>query len=314
MDKETLSRPLTGMHFDLTDLRLFVSVAQAQNLTKGAKRTFLSPAAASTRLKNLEEQLGSRLMYRGRRGISLSPAGHKLLHHAQLVLRQIERLKSDFTDYADDAVGHIRIFANTTAVTEFLPELLARFLASRPQVTVDLQERLNQAIVRGIRDDSADLGIVAGPISTSGLQAFHFTTDRLIVATPAKHPLAGRATLAFTDTIIYEHIGLHESSTLNTFVRDQAERQGHLLPLRIQVRSFEAMCRLIEAGVGIGILPETAARRHRKTMKLHLTDLTDAWAARERRIVVRDLDSLPGCSRSLVHELLAHHPCPSPHA
>ena len=84
--------------------------------------------------------------------------------------------------------------------------------------------------------------------------------------------------------------------------------------MRIQVRSFEAMCRLIEAGVGIGILPETAARRHKKTMKLHLADLTDAWAARERRIVVRDLDSLPGCCRALVRELLAYHPCPDPHA
>lgn len=300
-------RPHRSVHFDLADLRLFVCIAEAQNLTRGAKRAFLSPAAASARLKALEEQLGSRLFYRSRRGVSLAPAGHTLLRHAHLVLRQVQNLKSEFSEYSADTVGHIRIFANTTAVTEFLPEVLAGFLAERPRVSVDLQERLTRAIVRGVREEAADLGIVAGPVPTSGLQALHFSTDRLVVVTPKAHALAHRRRLAFIDTVPFEHIGLHEGSTLQTFVRDQAERHGTALSLRIQVRSFEAMCRMIEAGVGIGVLPESAAHRHRRTMRLSTVQLSDPWAVRERRILVRDLQALPGCARALIHTLMAAH-------
>lgn len=304
MDNDTPMRRRLSMHFDLADLRLFVSIAEAQNLTRGARRVFLSPAAASARLKTLEEQLGSRLLYRDSRGVSLAPAGHTLLRHAHLVLRQIEHIKSEFSEYGADSVGHIRIFANTTAVTEFLPEILAGFLAARPQVSVDLQERLTRAIVRGVREGAADLGIVAGPIPTSGLQALHFSTDRLVVVTPKRHILARRQRVAFAETVAFEHIGLHEGSTLQTFVRDQAEQHGTALSLRIQVRSFEAMCRMIEAGVGIGVLPESAARRHRRTMQLAIVALADPWAVRERRVLVRDVQALPGCARALIHTLM----------
>ena len=126
------------MHFDLPDLRLFIHSAESPSLTQGARKAFLSPAAASARIKALEGQLGSRLLYRDSRGVELTPAGQRLLQHARLIMRQVDYLKSEFTEYGTDAAGHIRIFANTTAVTEFLPEVLAGFLAERPGVTVDL--------------------------------------------------------------------------------------------------------------------------------------------------------------------------------
>lgn len=185
------------MHFDLADLRLFIHIAESPSLTQGARRAFLSPAAASARVKALEGQLGSRLLYRDSRGVELTPAGQRLLQHARLIMRQVEYLKSEFTEYGSDAAGHIRIFANTTAVTEFLPEILAGFLAARPGVTVDLQERLSRDIVRGVLDGSTDLGIIAGPVAATGLQVLHFSTDRLVMAVPQGHPLAGQARYAY---------------------------------------------------------------------------------------------------------------------
>ncbi|HBZ94898.1 MAG TPA: LysR family transcriptional regulator, partial [Pseudomonas sp.] len=284
-------------------VRLFIHIAESPSLTQGARKAFLSPAAASARIKALESQLGSRLLYRDSRGVELTPAGQRLLQHARLIMRQVDYLKSEFTEYGTDAAGHIRIFANTTAVTEFLPEVLAGFLAERPGVTVDLQERLSRDIVRGVLDGAADLGIIAGPVQAPGLQVLHFSTDRLVLAVPLGHALAQRQSVSFNDTLAYQHIGLHEGSTLLSFLREQVEKLGGSLALRIQVSSFEAICRMIEGGVGIGIIPESAARRHSRTMQLAILQLDEAWAVRERSMLVRELDALPGSVRALIDRL-----------
>ncbi len=292
------------MHFEFTDLRLFVHIAETGNLTHGAARAFLSAPAASARIRALEANLDCQLFYRGNKGVSLTQSGEMLLRHARIILRQIDYLHDDFTGPDNDKAGHVRIFANTTAVTEFMPEVLARFLASRPGVTIDLQERLTQDIVRAIRDGSADLGIVSGDIDRTGLEAIRFSTDRLVLAVPGRHALTGRQSVAFADTLKWEHIGLHEGSTLLAFLRGLMERNGYERVLRVKVRSFEAMCRMIEAGVGIGVLPESAAVRHTGTMRIALVGIEDAWALRERHVLVRSLDALPGAGRALVDELV----------
>ncbi len=294
------------MHITVADLRLFICIAEAENLTRGAKSAFLSPSAASGRLKALEEQLQNRLFYRESTGLKLAPAGHVLLRHARIILSQIEYLKSDIMKFSGDDGGHVRIFANTTAVTEFMPNILAEFLADRPKLTIDIEEKATKAIINGVREGAADLGIAAGPVATSGLQALHFSTDRLVLATCRDHPLAAAGQVSFVDTIDLEHISLHEGSTLQTFVRAQSEERGKKLTVRVQVRGFESMCRMIEAGVGVGILPESAAVRHRQTMQIAIVGLTDPWAVRERYVLVRDLDTLPGCTQSLIQAIRDH--------
>lgn len=291
------------MHFDLADLRLFIHIAESPSLTQGARKASISPAAASARIKSLEESIGSRLLYRDSRGVELTPAGQIFLQHARVIMRQVDYMKSEFTEYGTEAAGHIRIFANTTAVTEFLPEILAGFLAERPGVTVDLHERLSRDIVRGVLDGSTDLGIIAGPVHAGGLQIIRFSTDRLVLATPINHPLALRRKVKLKETLAYPHIGMHEGTTLLRFLREQVELLGNVLSMRIQVYSFEAMCRMVEAGVGIAILPESSARRHARTMKLSVIEIDEPWVERERSILVRDLHALPSVIRVLVGEL-----------
>ncbi|WP_316156948.1 LysR family transcriptional regulator [Cupriavidus sp. BIC8F] len=292
------------MHFDFADLRLFARIAEEENLSRGARKAFLSPAAASARLKALEDQLGTRLFYRESKGLALTPAGERLLRHTRVIERQFEHVKSEFEEYAKDSVGHIRIFANTTAVTEFMPEVLARFMSERPAVTVDLQERLTRDIIRGVLDGSADLGIISGPLNSEGLEVIHFSTDKLVLATPVGHPLTQKPNLAFEDTLDYEHVSLHEGSTLHAFLTELVRDQRRKLQIRIQIRSFEAMCRMIEAGVGIGVVPLSAALRHRQTMKIEIIELHEPWALRERAVIVRELEGLPGCAKALIDELI----------
>ena len=293
------------MHFDLVDLQLFVHIAEQANLTRGALRAALSPAAASGRLKALESQLNSRLFYRESRGVKLTPSGEVLLHHARVILRQVQHVKGEFGLHGADDTGHVRIFANTTAVTEFLPSLLARFMAERPGVTVDLQERMTHDVVRGILDNAADIGIVAGPVVTTGLEALLFMRDRLVLVTPETHPFNERGSITFAESLEYDHIGMNESSTLNTFLVDVVKQMGRKLVLRIQMRSFEGMCRMIEAGVGVGVLPQSSALHQQKTMRLGIVRLSDPWSIRERHVLVREMVALPRCARALVDNLLA---------
>ncbi|MDN4546980.1 LysR family transcriptional regulator [Pseudomonas sp. C32] len=288
------------MHLDLTDLRLFIHIAEAPSLTQGAKRAFISPAAASVRIKSLEAQLNCHLLYRGSQGVELTDAGQRLLKHARLIMRQIGYLKTEFAEYGTDSSGHIRIFANTTAVTEFLPEVLAGFLAKNPGVTIDLQERLSRDIVRGVQDGATDMGIIAGPVVAKDLQVLHFSTDRLVLVVPKGHVLDTGEPLKFRAALAFHHIGLQVGSTLQEFIREQAEKLGEQLTWRIQVTSFESICRMVEAGVGIGVLPESAATRHSRTMELSIIQLDEPWAVRERSILVRQLEALPGCIRALI--------------
>lgn len=288
------------MLFDLTDLRLFIQISELKSLTRAAESTHLSLAATSSRVKELESRFGVRLLYRENKGVRLSPAGETLLQHAQQFMQQVERLKSDMQQYNNGIKGHIRIFANTTAVTEFMPEVLGEFLARHPQVNVALEERLNHDIVRGVQEGTADIGIVAGEIVGQGLEVLNFSTDRLVLATALDHPLAQAGSVAFADTLEYDHIGLHEGSTLQHFLNRIVSEHGQQLKLRIQVRSFEAMCRMIESHVGIGVLPQSAAQRLGKSMKIALLELSEPWAVRERSVVVQQLKMLPQYARELV--------------
>ncbi|WP_444984857.1 LysR substrate-binding domain-containing protein [Halomonas mongoliensis] len=303
------------MHFDLPDLRLFIHVAEASSLTGGARRAHLSTAAASTRIKSLEAQLGSRLFYRSSQGVELTPAGARLLLHARPILRQVEYVKDEFSDLS---TGHLRIFANTTAVTEFMPEVLAQFLVERPGITIDLQERLTRDIIRGVLDGSSDLGVVAGEVTAQGIEVIPFSTDRLVLAVPDGHELTRYDRVCFKDALIYPHVGLHDGSTLLQFLHDRVADLGVEFSLRIQVFGFESACRMIEAGVGIGVLPESSALRYQQTQNIHLVELHETWAARERSVVVRELEALPPFGQELVKaicrwgagECISHGGCP----
>ncbi|MBU0589667.1 MAG: LysR family transcriptional regulator [Gammaproteobacteria bacterium] len=295
------------MNLSLTDLRLFLCVVEEANITRAATRQHLSLAAASTRIKAIEMQAGMPLLVRQARGVSPTPAGEAFTHHARQLLQQAASLRAELNEYGGGLKGHVRIYANTTAVTDFLPQILADFLHAHPDVSIDLQERANQDIARAVAQGRTDIGIVAGPVESSGLQSLHFSTDRLILVTPAKHALARRKRVSFAQILDEDFIGMHEGSTLQQFLAKVEDDLGKRLKPRIQLRGFDAMCRMIEVGVGVGILPESAARRHSATMAIALVDLADDWAVRERHLLVRDLERLPGYARDLLNEICNRH-------
>jgi molybdate transport repressor ModE-like protein len=293
------------MRFDLSDLSLFRHVVEAGSITHGAERAHLALAAASTRIRNMEDALGAALLVRGRGGVTPTQAGRTLLQHARAILRQAERLREDLGAYAGGQAGQIRVLSNTNALTEFLPESLSSFLAAHPHVSIDLEERLSDEIVGMIAEGVADLGIVAGTVDASALETYPFRKDRFVLVVARDHPLARRAKVSFGQVLEHDFVGLDRSSALQRFLADKAARIGQPLRLRVQLRSFDAVCRMVECRVGIGIVPETTARRVAKTMAIAAVALTDAWAVRELTICLRRLDELPPYTRQLVEHLRA---------
>jgi len=294
-----------AMHFDLVDLRLMVRIAETNGLTRGAEASHMSLPAASTRVKNLEESIGAKLLYRTSQGVTLTPPGQAFVHHARLVLGQIEHLRGDLQSYAKGIKGHLRVFANTTALGEFLPPVLRDYLRSHPDVNIDLRERLSHDIVRAVTEGQTDIGIVAGAVRTENLETLPYRQDTLLLVVPRGHALAGSGAVAFADTLDLDHVGLHEASAIHAFLRQACDKLHRVLPTRIEVGNFEAACRMVEAGVGVSILPGSAARRHALAMAIDTVALSDDWSLREMQICMRSLQALPAFARDLVDLLVA---------
>jgi DNA-binding transcriptional LysR family regulator len=292
------------MQFDLVDLRLFLEVARRSNLTRGAAAVHLSVPAASARIKALEAQAGVQLLAREARGVRLTAAGEAFLHHARTLLRETEQLRGDLAEYARGLRGQVRVFANTTAVADILPAVLPGFLRAHPKVSVELREMNNPEITLGIRERRADVGIVADRVDAFGLQAIHFSTDRLVLVVPHGHRLAKRRSVAFAETLGENHVGMHPTSSLHVFLSQVADSAGLALRLRVQLSSFDAVCRLIAAGAGVGVVPASSARRHLGGLELAMVELKDDWRVRERFAVVRQGEPVPAYAQALIDALV----------
>src|SRR6185503_7196961 len=291
------------MRFDFTDLNLFRHIVEAGSITHGAARSNLALAAASTRIRKMELSFGTPLLVRGRAGVKPTPAGRTLLQHARGILAQTERLQEDLSPYARGLAGQVRVLSNTNALTEFLPETLSSFLMAHPDISVDLEERLSDEIVGLIAEGHADIGIVAGTVDYGGLNTFPFRSDRFVLVVAKNHPLANRSRIGFAEVLDYDMVGLDRASAIQRFLADKANRIGRRL--RVQLRSFDAICRLVECNVGVGIVPETTVHRIERTMSISVVRLTDPWALRELTICVRDVEVLPPYARQLVDHLRA---------
>jgi DNA-binding transcriptional LysR family regulator len=290
---------------DFVTLKLFVAIADERSLTKAAEREHLALAAVSKRVSDLESQLGIALLYRQPKGVELTPAGHALLHHARNVMDNLEQLNADLSEFSQGVKGHVRIHANTSAVIEFLPDDLSAFTRLHPQVKIDLEERVSSETIRAVREGLTDIGIFAGHVPADDVQVFSYRHDQLVLVTPREHPLAERSSISLRDAVSYDFIGLQQDASLHSLLQHSAHHLGMPLRLRIQVRSFEAICRMIHTGMGIGILPELAVRTYLPALDVRVIPLDDPWARRELKIAVRSLEALSMTARQMLEHLIA---------
>lgn len=292
--------------YNLTDLRLFVAMAEERNLTRGAARAFLAPSSASHRLRRLEDALQTPLFDRQPRGLEPTRAGEALLRHARQVFACIEQMHAELSPYASGIRGQVSLWANTHATHSYLPDDLAGFLKRHPQVSVSLEERTSTEIAMAVAHGEIDVGVLADAgAQGAGVVLWPYRQDRLVLIVPQGHALAQRASVAFAEVLDQAFVMLHSGSAIHTFTMNAAAALGRHLDVRIQVRSFEAVCRMVGAGVGIGLVPRSAVPRAGLSEPPVVVALDEAWAQRDLQVCVRQGVELSGFASALVQHLRA---------
>lgn len=288
------------MRYDLPDLRLVAAIADTGSLTRAAERVHLAASSASHRLSQLESALEVPLFIRHARGLMPTAAGESLLRHARQVLAQLEQMHADLAPYVGGLHAQVTVFANTNAINCFLPEDLGDFLHAHPQIRVSLEEQPSPAIIRAVAAGQVDIGVVAAEGDLGGLVVTPYRRDRLVLIVPVGHSLAGLDKIAFAEVLTEAFVCLHAGSAIHTFMMNHAALLGGRLDVRIQVRSFAAVCRMVAAGVGIGMVPRSSVSA---VDSLKMVEITDPWAPRDLQLCVRSPAGLVPAARALFEHL-----------
>ncbi len=291
------------MRIDLLTLKLFVAVFEEQSLAKAAEREHIVPSAISKRIADLEQTLKVELFHRQRTGLQPTPAGHALMHHARVLMRNVSQMESELVEYSQGVRGNIRIYSNISALVQYLPADLSSFLSLHPLVKVDLEEATSPVTIRAVADGIAEIGIYGANIPAPGLLNLPYRRDRLIVLVPRGHPLSEQESVKLADVLPYDLVGVQKNSSIDTLVIKAAADLDITVKLRIRVSGFDAVSRMVEAGLGVALIPDIIAQNYMPKMAIASITLDEPWAARQLNICVRDMESLSGAASLLVQHL-----------
>lgn len=275
------------MHYDLTDLKVFLAVAEELNLSRGAARCHLSPSSVSLRLKALEDSIGAPLFLRRARGVELTRAGAVMLEHVRRCLAQLEQMHADLLPYARGIKGHITLFANNNAISSHLPADLARFFALYPAVRITLEERPSMDIVAAVAAGRADLGVVAVEQPHPELRYLPYREDELVLLVPLSSPLARLSRVSFKSCLGEPFVSLQSGMAVHTFLANHAAALGGQLDVRVQVSGYRAIAHLVASGAGIGVVPRSALEEADR-QRLAVLRLEEPWALRHLQVCLRE--------------------------
>jgi DNA-binding transcriptional LysR family regulator len=291
------------MRLDPTSLKLFISVVEEGTIAAAADREHIAASAVSKRIGELEASLCTELLSRTNKGVAATAAGIALLNLARRVLHDLDDVYVQMSEYSSGVRGQVRIFANISAITQFLPGEIKSFLTEHPEVQIHLEEKISTVVMKAVAENAADVGIFTTIPHDQNLEVFPYHCDQLVLITPQQHPLARRRSVPFKETLEFDYVGLHTGSAINLQLIKAASELNRTLKLRIQVTAYDALCLMVEAGLGIGVLPKMSAKPYAKTLGIRVIPLDDPWAERELKICVRSFDSLPVAAQLLVNHL-----------
>lgn len=291
--------------FDLVSLRLFVAVVDAGSLTGGAERFGISLAAASKRMVELEQHCSLHLLQRGQRGVSATPHGQTLHRHAIEVIARLEQLAQVVSDLESGASGQLRLSANPSAFGGFLPAVLADYALRYPHVPIDLEDLLSEEGVRAVQKGSVELAVIGDNVPSEGLETLLCNVDELVLLVPQQHALAAYRAVPLTQALAYDLIALPRSASLTRKVIAAAEAVGQSARIRMQVRSFDSMCRMIAHGLGVAIIPQAAAQLYADALGLVVLNLLDAPMERRLLLAMRRRNELSSAGAALVQMIEA---------
>ncbi|MBT9488494.1 MAG: LysR family transcriptional regulator [Rubrivivax sp.] len=289
---------------DLTTLRVVIAVADSGSISAGSQRANLALGAASARIAALEASLGVALFERSSRGVRITPAGHVLVQRGRELLADADRLAVDLRDLALGLQGSVRVLANASAMLEILPQRLAAFGRTHPLIRLELEERNSPDIPLSLLDGRADLGIVDIAHPLQGLRFRDLFSDTLVLVVPQGHALAGHAGVRFEALLDQDFVGLIDGNAISGRLTAAALALGQTLRIRMQMRSFDAVCRMVAAGLGVGVLPVQAIAPQLAGLPITAVPLDEPWACRTHRLVTREAGALAPPAQALLQALL----------
>ncbi len=275
------------MRYELTDLRLFLAIAEAKSLSGGANAVHLTASSASYRLKNLEFAMGVPLFKREARGMELTPEGVFVLKHVRSLLAGVERMHGEVSGFASGLKGSVKLFANSSSLNGFIVPSLSRFLSANPNVNILLEERSSNTIEAAIAGQEADIGIFAGRAESAGVNATRYAVDELIIAAPLNHPMVENSPVRFPAVLDLDFVCMSRSSSNYVFLRDMAKLAGKTPKVRIHVHTFDAVLSMVEAGVGVSLVPRSVAATALREERIAAVALSEPWALRELTLVTQ---------------------------
>jgi DNA-binding transcriptional LysR family regulator len=288
---------------DLQTLRVVIAVAESGSISAGSDRLQLAVAAASARISAMEAALDIRIFERSPRGVELTPAGRMLVQRGRELLDGADRLAVDLRDWSLGLAGHVRLLANASALLQLLPQRLEAFSRSHPRIHVEVEERMSPEILGALLEGRADVGVVDVAPPTRGLAFVPFFRDQLALVLPAGHALAGEREVRLPQLLAENFIVIAGANMVTTRLFNAAAALGEPLQVRMQMRSFDAACRMVAAGLGVAVLPAQALMPQLAHLALKAVPIAEDWAQRTHHLALRSGDDAPAVARSLVEAL-----------
>jgi DNA-binding transcriptional LysR family regulator len=291
------------VRFDLLSLELFVAVCEEQSIAKAAERENIAASAVSKRISDLEARLKMPLFVRSSKGLELTPAAYSMLHHARIVLRDLWQMESELTHHARGIRGRIRVHASVSTIIQHLPRDLSEFLAMHKGVRIDLQEGTSQEAVEAVAENAADIGIFGGVVPRQGLRFIPYRTDRIIALVHKDHPLSTRQSVRFEEFADFDLVGPMKGSFLDSLVLRAASDMTRSPKIPVRVNGFETVSSMVEARLGIGLVPEKCAERYTVGGNTVAVTLDEAWATRQWNLCVHEDQTIPAAVKLLLNHL-----------
>jgi DNA-binding transcriptional LysR family regulator len=298
---------------DLTTLRLFVQVCDAQSIKRVAEREQVDASSITKRLSKLEEQLKTPLLKRVRQGVQATPEGALLSEQARRLVKDAQKISDALMQRTTSLTGSVMIASHMASMSSVLTDDLASFmqLQAHRSVHLNVKETLSKDVVQMVRDGRASLGVVWDNTETSDLQHVDYYSDTLAAVMSAKHPLAK------LEGIRYEELMAHD------FIADKHTRHTQALLQRsggitcgdarfsVEVETSQSAIRMAAHGLGVYVCQVKIAQIQAKNFDIAIVPLIDKWA-RVRVKVVYESNLLSPLAKRLIDHLAHQHKNLSP--
>ena len=294
------------MRYNLITLDLFLCASKNKSLVKAAKEKNIVVSAVSKRILDLEKSVGVDLFYRKKSGVELTPAGLEMQKHCTKIFNSINIMDESIKEYSLISSGIVRVTANSSSITQFLPEDLATFSKKFPKIKIKLKEKTSREVISSVKESLTDIGVFSEHVeNTERLRVIDYKNDTLVLVVPEYHPLVSNLTVKIKDFIEFEMVGLEKGSSLQAMIDKQVQKQNLKIKKKLETVSFEGIRGMVEAGLGIAILPIGAIKPYLKSSKLKTINIDENWAERSIKIAIKNDDSIGKAGALLLNHLIS---------